>query len=445
MIAKGIRMTLLVDPARLYAVASADLELRYKLRGLTATARLAIGANPLDILIVEGAVTGVRPAQGEADVTISAPDAFWADGLSAPVPPPGTETLTMGFQRGVAIEGDFPSLVAAYQGAWQRLYLVLRAAVCGAAPRHPDPEPFRETDNAVGRYAYVKANGGEARIYYEEAGHGEVPLLLLHTAGADARQYRYLLADPQMQKRFTMYAYDLPCHGKSLPPLGDRWWETGYHPTRETIMNWTVGLTDRLGLDQPFFMGCSVGGQLALDLAAFHGDRFGAFISLNGWYDNPQPSKVINNDTFRTPAISEDFPMSIILGGTAPQAPEASAQEVYWIYRSNFPGVYAGDNDYFMHEHDLKQYGDRIDAQAKPVYVVCGEYDSAAHDADHGGPAVARNVPGAVYIEAKGLGHFAPSDDPVGFSAMIVPVLDAILEKAAASGNPLLVETRESV
>jgi hypothetical protein len=35
-----------------------------------------------------------------------------------------------------------------------------------------------------------------------------------------------------MQERFTMYAYDLPYHGKSLPPIGVRWWEETYRPGR---------------------------------------------------------------------------------------------------------------------------------------------------------------------------------------------------------------------
>jgi pimeloyl-ACP methyl ester carboxylesterase len=418
-----------IDLSKLRARLSADRELAYKLRGLSARVRLAIGKNPIDIEIKDSVVGEVGPASGSADVTITAPDQFWETALREASPPPGYETLTMGLQHGVSFKGDFPSLVAAYQGAWQRLYVVLRSAVCGIAPRRPDTNPFRDTDTAVGRYCYVRANGAEARIYYEEAGNGPIPLLLQHTAGADGRQYRHLLANPQMQRRFRMISYDLPYHGKSLPPATDRWWEQAYRPTRDSIMNWVVGLADTLGLKQPWFMGCSVGGQLALDLAAFHPERFAAFISLNGWYDNPHVSAAINNDIFRTPAISEDYPMSIILGGTSPVAPEASAQEVYWIYRSNFPGVYAGDNDYFMHEHDLGKYGHRIDARAKPVYVVCGEYDAAASDQVHGGPAVAANVPGSVYIEAKGLGHFAPSDDPIAFGEMILPVLDKIKER----------------
>jgi hypothetical protein len=33
------------------------------------------------------------------------------------------------------------------------------------------------------------------RLYFEEAGYG-IPLVCLHMAGADGRQFRHLLADP---------------------------------------------------------------------------------------------------------------------------------------------------------------------------------------------------------------------------------------------------------
>jgi pimeloyl-ACP methyl ester carboxylesterase len=418
------QVTQAISIETLRSIIATDKEWAYKIRGLDATVRIGPDGSACDIVIAGGAVNDVRPAEGVADVVISAPDAFWEIAFARPLAEPAYNSLSRAFSRGVKVQGDFSSLVAAYQGAWQRLYLLTRKAACGLPERRPDPEPFRETDTAIGRYAYVRANGEEARIYYETAGSGPVPLLLQPTAGADGRQYRYLLADPEMQKRFTMYAYDLPYHGKSLPPLGVRWWEQPYKPTRDYLMNWVVGLADHLGLEQPFFMGCSVGGQLALDLAAYHGDRFGAFISINGWYDSPIPADAINNEIFRTPSVSEDHPMSIILGATAPLAPEATAQEVYWVYRSNFPGVYAGDNDYFLHEHDLKQCGDRIDAVAKPLIVIAGQYDPAADDTVHGGPAIERHIKGSEFIVAEGLGHFAPSDDPIGFSAMLLPILD---------------------
>jgi pimeloyl-ACP methyl ester carboxylesterase len=176
-------------------------------------------------------------------------------------------------------------------------------------------------------------------------------------------------------------------------------------------MNWVVAIADALLLEQPVFMGCSVGGQLALDLAAAHGRRFAAFVSLNGWYDKPPAYDAFDNNIFRTPSVSEDYPMSLILGGTAPQAPEAFAQEVYWIYRSNFPGIYAGDNDYFMNEHDLKINGHLIDAQATPAREECPGYlsprTSSAND-DQNPPAWSRQSHSHGSSAPRSGGRYAP-------------------------------------
>ena len=43
----------------------------------------------------------------------------------------------------------------------------------------------------VGRYLRLDFNGKPHRLYFEEAGEG-IPLVCLHTAGADGRQYRAL-------------------------------------------------------------------------------------------------------------------------------------------------------------------------------------------------------------------------------------------------------------
>ena len=422
-----------IDRAQLLTRFQADTELAYKLRGFTGVVRFDIPGQATDLVVDNGSASEVRAAEGSASVTIRGPEYFWDQAFASARPIPGMETLSGGILHGVVLEGDFPTVVAPYNGGFDRAYWVLRESVAGKAERKPFRNPYKDTDTAVGRYHYVEANGVEARIYVETAGDGPIPLLLQATAGADGRQYRHFLADPEMQRRFTMYAYDLPYHGKSLPPEGVRWWEQAYLPTRDWLMNWVVAIADELELDQPFFMGCSVGGQLALDLAAERGDRFGAFISLNGWYGNPQVPDTFSNDLFRWPTISDNYAPSLNFGATAPNAPEPNAHETYWIYRSGFPGIYAGDNDYFMYEHDLKKNGHKIDAHAKPVYVVTGEYDAASHDEVNGGPAVEKFVPGAKAVTLPDLGHFAPCDDPVGFNEAILPVLDEVIAKASAA------------
>jgi len=53
----------------------------------------------------------------------------------------------------------------------------------------------------VGRYMHIDLKGQEHRIYVEESGSG-TPLLCLHTAGSDTRQYRAIQNDPDILKNF---------------------------------------------------------------------------------------------------------------------------------------------------------------------------------------------------------------------------------------------------
>jgi pimeloyl-ACP methyl ester carboxylesterase len=69
----------------------------------------------------------------------------------------------------------------------------------------------------VGRYVHVGIGGESYRIYFEENGAG-IPLVCLHTAGSDGRQWRHLLADEEFAKTFRIIAFDMPWHGKSNPP-----------------------------------------------------------------------------------------------------------------------------------------------------------------------------------------------------------------------------------
>ena len=69
----------------------------------------------------------------------------------------------------------------------------------------------------TGRYAHIELDGRAHRLYYEEAGSG-IPLLCLHTAGSDGRQYRAVLNDATILKHYRVIAFDMPWHGKSSPP-----------------------------------------------------------------------------------------------------------------------------------------------------------------------------------------------------------------------------------
>ena len=69
----------------------------------------------------------------------------------------------------------------------------------------------------TGRYVWVPYNGTEYRIFFEEAGQG-IPMVCLHTAGTDSREWRHQLCDPAINANFRVIAIDIPRHGKSIPP-----------------------------------------------------------------------------------------------------------------------------------------------------------------------------------------------------------------------------------
>jgi pimeloyl-ACP methyl ester carboxylesterase len=275
-------------------------------------------------------------------------------------------------------------------------------------------------DAAVGRYVHLAIDGVEYRVYFEEAGAG-IPLLLQHTAGADGRQWRHLLEDGHLQRHFRMIACDLPYHGKSLPPVGVAWWAQEYRLTRDFFMKVAVALAGELALDRPVFMGCSIGGHLAADLAAHHPGVFRAAIALEGALASP-PRRDLS--PLHHPRVSNEFKAALMYGITAPGSPEACRRETAWIYSQGAPAVFKGDLHYYTVEHDLTGMAAAIDTGKTALYVLTGEYDWSSTPAM--GRALADAVAGATFRMMPGLGHFPMCEDPARFRECILPVLDEI-------------------
>ena len=140
------------------------------------------------------------------------------------------------------------------------------------SPRfEPNFEPI------LGRYLHLDLLGKPHRLYVEEAGQG-IPLLCLHTAGSDARQFRGLMNDARITANFRVVAFDMPWHGKSSPPAG--WQDEEYQLTSRDYVRMFVEVADALGLDKPVAMGCSIGGRIVLHLAHECPERFRALIGL---------------------------------------------------------------------------------------------------------------------------------------------------------------------
>src|SRR5437763_2055298 len=134
-----------------------------------------------------------------------------------------------------------------------------------------------EFEPTVGRYLSVGIEGAAYRVHVEEAGQG-VPLLCLHTAGADSRQYRHVLNDSEITDRFRVLAFDLPYHGRSTP--ADDWWLKKYRLTTASYLAMIRAAWLKLGLERPVVMGCSMGGAIGLKVAAEYQDGLSGIVGL---------------------------------------------------------------------------------------------------------------------------------------------------------------------
>jgi pimeloyl-ACP methyl ester carboxylesterase len=172
----------------------------------------------------------------------------------------------------------------------------------------------------IGRYLHLDYAGRDHRIYFETAGEG-IPLLCLHTAGSDGRQYRGLMNAAAVTGRFRVIAFDMPWHGKSSPPAG--WQDEEYRLTADGYTGLVMAVIGALGLDRPVVMGCSIGGRVVLHLALRHPRAFRALIGLESsahvepYYDTSW--------LHRGDVHGGEVAAGAVSGLVAPQAPAADA------------------------------------------------------------------------------------------------------------------------
>jgi pimeloyl-ACP methyl ester carboxylesterase len=274
----------------------------------------------------------------------------------------------------------------------------------------------------IGRYVHVDIDGITHRIYFEEAGQG-IPLVCLHTAGSDNRQWRYLLADDQFTKHFRIIAFDMPWHGKSNPPAN--WDGSEYQLTTARYTQTIRAFSAALDLDKPVVMGCSIGGRIVLNLAIDHASEFRALIGLEAadfqarWYDTTWLN--------RPDIHGGEVCAALVSGLVAPQSPAEARMETLWAYKQGGPGVFKGDLYFYRVDGDLRGRTKAIDTKICPLYLLTGEYDFSCMPEDT--VRTASGIAGAEVTVMEQLGHFPMSENPAQFRRYIAPVLEKIKQQ----------------
>ena len=275
----------------------------------------------------------------------------------------------------------------------------------------------------VGRYARLALEGREHRLYFEEAGQG-IPLLCLHTAGSDSRQYRAVLNDPRILESYRVVAFDMPWHGKSSPPEG--WQKEDYRLTTRSYTGLIMAVVRALGLERPVVMGCSIGGRIVLNLALEHARELRALIGLQSaaYVERYYDAAWLDHAEIHGGRACG----GLAYGLMSPLSPEAQRWETVWHYMQGGPGVFSGDLHFYQVEGDIRSRIGAIDTRLCPLYLLTGEYDYSASPRDT--VAAAARIAGAKVTIMKGLGHFPMSENPEAFLAYLRPVLEEIRGRA---------------
>ena len=394
------------------------LQRRARLAALSLTVLSAGEANSVEV----GERIAVRPgAAPGAAFSLGAVPQSWAE-FAKPVPAVGFQSL-VGMQRvgHLKVEGD---MVAYGRNLLflEQLFAALRPTM---APERPAAVGAPVIEPVVGRYLRLDFNGKPHRLYFEEAGEG-IPLLCLHTAGADGRQYRALLNDAEITRRYRVIAFDLPWHGKSSPPPGFE--SEAYRLTTDLYVDTVMAVSRALRLERPVVMGCSIGGRAVLHLALRHGDHFRAAIGLQSATHAEAGADTRLRDLgvlFRPDVHGQEAAAGTVACLISPTSPQAEKWETLWHYMQGGPSVFLGDLHYYFTDGDLRNVAlDRLVPDKCPLYLLTGEYDLSATPALTA--ELARLVKARHFEVMEGLGHFPMSESPGQFRRYLLPVLERI-------------------
>lgn len=270
---------------------------------------------------------------------------------------------------------------------------------------HQTPAPLINTDDLRSiRGEYLKTPQGW--LYFESAGNPDHPsICMLHTAGADSRQWHGLMSMPEMLEKWHMVAFDMPGHGRSsLPDCTANWqWQL----TQEFYSRTVVDFVQRRFTAPVVLMGCSMGAAIGLELLANHYELFRAAILLETPYHSPgRRTPYLDHPKVHGARLAATWVASLL----SPHSPLWRRKLATWIYSQGAPSVYDGDLAFYSDEFRANDHTARINTAITPLWLLTGDYDySASPDETR---RVAQEIKGSIFREMKGFGHFPMTEDP---------------------------------
>ena len=280
--------------------------------------------------------------------------------------------------------------------------------------------PFEHDAEAIkGHRRYLENSTGQhCLIHWIEAGNGS-PILFLHTAGADSRQYIHQIADRALQDGNRLVAFDMPWHGLSegedaVPSTA------GYELTEASYLDWCVTFIEKVLGEPVVIIGCSVGAAMALTLTAHRPDLVRGCIALEAPMTAPGRRSPMLTDA--RIADSQHNP-AYVRAMLSPTAPQRFRDEAAAIYAQARPGVYMGDLTYYSIEYDGARIAPALRECERPIVLLTGSYDYSASPENTRQLVETIDSQNVEFHEMPQLGHFPMIEDPVAFRPFLLMAL----------------------
>lgn len=265
---------------------------------------------------------------------------------------------------------------------------------------------------------YVDLDGVVLR--YVVAGEGP-PIVLLHALRTQLDMFQRVI--PQLAKRFRVYALDYPGHGYSdIPPA---------EYSAEFFISSVGSFLDRIGVEHATVVGESIGGVIALALAARRHPRVSRVVAVNPYdYDAGRglrrgnrtanlllalaPIPIVGETAFR---FRQPFVERRIFQGGVRRAsswPRALLDEL--SLAGNRPGYQSAFLSLVRHWPGWEALRKEYVSIDRPVLLIYGEHDwstEAEREANR------RDVPGNESVTIPDTGHFVSVEAPDRLAAAV--------------------------
>ncbi|NMI01397.1 alpha/beta hydrolase [Pseudonocardia sp. K10HN5] len=264
---------------------------------------------------------------------------------------------------------------------------------------------------------------GGALAYVEQAGAGPA-VLCLHTAGQSGVQWRHAIGE-LAALGYRVIVPDLPGHGRSEPAPGGPVDDLGRYAA------WCVELIDRLGLDRPFVVGCSIGGKITLDIATRIGDRLAGVVAMAAdAHTGGRPGvRGLRRELSDVAAASRTDRTHLgTLAVVGRSVPAERAELIATMHRREDPAISTSDLIGWA-THDLRA---ALGSIGCPAHLVVGA-DDLWLDADAVRWAAAQ-IPGARATVLDGIGHY-PMEEIDGFARVLHGWLAELSGEVAAGAR----------